>query len=357
MVMKISKTASQWKTILDMSREILPDMRIYFFPSNDDVSAGGDGTTIPAKLQNFKGIIAVGTDQGKTVVVQWMFPKSELDTDGIYECSRLCVEQVNTSFLSGVFRAAPNHHQLVLSLDDESQMRVRAYDGDFAVILDTMVNLRIPKEEKLNVLPPMAYNYAHVMESKDFSNRLQRISCIEGNDLWICVRKGALMFYAEGDYGNMRLIEPADDARLIKCNVEVYSRFDYKYLTYAARGQTLSPSVNIHLFPDLPIVIHYKVAGLGDVCWIITPKASEEDMCPPTWNDEETDVPSPVDSSSTPPPPAVAHVPLQTEKQRGVKRRRANDGTQCAKKQSGGDLEGGGGGDDNDDDDDDAGAH
>ena len=53
--------------------------------------------------------------------------------------------------------------------------------------------------------------------------------------------------------------------------------FSFKYLHYFCRGAPLNPLVKLTLKNDLPLIVQYDIADIGNIRYFLAPKVSDED--------------------------------------------------------------------------------
>ena len=101
---------------------------------------------------------------------------------------------------------------------------------------------------------------------------IQRIQCVESEWLSVRINNGILSLHASGDgLPKMTLNSPPDNGRINKKEIDVCNRYNFKLLQYFSRPVSLGTQVTLHMVQDGPIVVHYKVAGLGEIYFSLAP--------------------------------------------------------------------------------------
>lgn len=240
------------KAILSV-KDVLPELVIHFFP-NDSPDAG---------------IIASSLHESQTALSQLIFPKSEIDLAGMYDCSERCINVINVQNLVGAITAAGDPHELVFTMRDESSMlRMRSFDANGNLRSDTHVSVMEAEGADREVLrvPRSKLNYAHTLANKEFQSMIQHIQCVGSEWISVRIKNGTLSLHASGDgLPKMTLNGTPDHGRINKNEIDVCNRYNFKLLQYFSRPVSLGTQVTLHMTPDGPIVVHYKVAGLGEI--------------------------------------------------------------------------------------------
>ena len=141
-----------------------------------------------------------------------------------------------------------------------------------------LLRLIEPEEDELE-LPPVTFSSVINMPSSDFQKHIRYLSSLSDR-LEIKTVGNELIFSLAGPFaqvqirrsetdGHLEYIEKQDSSKIIQ------GVFPLKYLTYFIKCTNLCSSIELMLENDLPLVVKYNVASLGEIKLCLAPLPSE----------------------------------------------------------------------------------
>jgi proliferating cell nuclear antigen len=224
------------------------------------------------------GMRIINMDKSHTVLVH-LFLKAE--NFEIYECKKeKIIIGVNMFHLFKLINTIDNDDTLTMYIESAdysdgivNNLCLKFENGDIKQCKIQKLRLIEPDPEELEI-PNVTFSSVINLPSADFQKIVRDLSCISerieinsvGNEL-IFKCKGtfatAEVRRAESD-GNMEFIQK-------KSNKIIQGNFSLKNLGYFIKCTNLCNQIEMYLENDLPLVVKYSVASLGDIKLCLAP--------------------------------------------------------------------------------------
>jgi len=229
------------------------------------------------------GLRIINMDKSHTILVH-LFLKAE--NFEVYECKYdKIVIGVNMFHLFKLINSIDNDDTLTLYIEAAdynngivNNLGLRFENGDIKQCKIQKLRLIEPDTDELEV-PAVSFSSVLNLPSTDFQKIIRDLSCISdtieiksvANELIFRCRgafASAEVRRAESD-GSMEFIQQ-DSQKIIQGN------FSLKNLSYFIKCTNLCSQIEMYLENDLPVVVKYSVASLGDIklCLAPLPEAS-----------------------------------------------------------------------------------
>lgn len=224
------------------------------------------------------GMRIINMDKSHTVLVH-LFLKAE--NFEIYECKKeKIIIGVNMFHLFKLINTIDNDDTLTMYIENSdysdgivNNLCLRFENGDIKQCKIQKLRLIEPDSEELEI-PNVTFSSVINLPSADFQKIVRDLSCISerieiksvANEL-IFKCKGAFataeVRRAESD-GNMEFIQK-------KSNKIIQGNFSLKNLGYFIKCTNLCNQIELYLENNLPLVVKYSVASLGDIKLCLAP--------------------------------------------------------------------------------------
>ena len=224
------------------------------------------------KINNF--------DKTHTILVNVMLQARNFDyfdckPDKIIVCA-------NTLYLFKVISMMANEDLLTIFIENEdyhegivSHLGLQYMNGNIKQCSRQKLRLIEPDTDEL-VVPDIVYSTVITLPSTDFQKIIRDMNAISdrveiksvGNDI---------IFSCEGNFASSRIIrsELKEHMQFINkpddLSVVMQGEFSLKSLSHFIKCTPLCPNVEINLGNDLPLIVKYKVANLGEIKLCLAP--------------------------------------------------------------------------------------
>jgi len=207
-----------------------------------------------------------------------------LRADGFdhYRCDRPLSLGVNLASLTKVLKCADNSDVITLKAEDsadtltlmfESQNQDRISEFDVKLMDIDAEHLGIPETD---------YHAVVKMSAAEFQRIIRDLGTI-GDTVQISATKEAVKFSVVGDIGGGSVTvrhssgsaDKEEEMTVIIIEEPVQLTFALRYLNLFTKATPLSPAVTLSLSPDVPLVVEYKIAEMGNVRFYLAPKIEE----------------------------------------------------------------------------------
>jgi proliferating cell nuclear antigen len=241
------------RTVMTVLKDILIETNIVF---------GADGLRI------------LNMDKTNTIVVHLHLRAEEFE---FYECKReKIVIGVVMRQLFKLINSLDNSDTLTLYIDDDdycdgvvSHLSLRFENGDLKKCRTHKLKLVDPEHDELE-LPDAVFSSIINLPSADFQKEIRDLAQLSdkleirsvGNELiYRChgVYSESEFRRAESEAGGMEFVRKQDSSQIIQ------GRFSMKHLNHVIKGTPLCPQVELYFENDLPLVVKYSVASLGEM--------------------------------------------------------------------------------------------
>ena len=243
---------SPFRTLMTALKDILIETNITFQPD---------------------GIRIINMDKSHTVLVHLYLPSTNFE---FYECKKdKIIVGVNMFHLFKLINCIDNDDTLTIYIENSdyadgivSHLALKFENGEIKQCKTQKLRLIEPEEEELNY-PEVQFSSVINLPSTDFQKIIRDLSCISekieiksvGNELiFKCSGQfaSAEIHRAESD-GGMEYILKQDSSKIIQ------GEFSLKNLGYFIKCTNLCSQIELYLENDLPLVVKYNVASLGEI--------------------------------------------------------------------------------------------
>jgi proliferating cell nuclear antigen len=249
---------SPMRTLMTALKDILVDTNITFQP---------DGMRI------------INMDKSHTILVH-LFLKSE--NFEVYECKKeKIIIGVNLMHLFKLVNSIDNSDTLTLYIEESdyndgivNNLGLKFENGDIKQCKTQKLRLIEPDPEELEV-PNVVFSSVINLPSTDFQKIIRDLSCISDR-IEIKSVANELIFKCKGSFATaeVRRAESEDSMKFIQqqdANKIIQGIFSLKNLGYFIKCTNLCNQIEMFLENDLPLVIKYSVASLGDIKLCLVP--------------------------------------------------------------------------------------
>lgn len=228
------------------------------------------------------GIRITNMDKSHTIVVHLFLAAENFE---LYECKKeKIIIGVNMFQLFKLINSIDNDDTLTMYIEDSdyfdgivSHLSLKFENGNIKQCKTQKLRLIEPENEEL-VYPNVTFSSIINLPSTDFQKIIRDLACISdkleiksvGNELiFKCSGQfaSAEIHRAESD-GSMGFIVKQDSSKVIQ------GIFSLKNLTYFIKCTNLCPQIELFLENDLPLVVKYDVASLGEIKLCLAPLPS-----------------------------------------------------------------------------------
>jgi proliferating cell nuclear antigen len=250
-----------FRTLMTALKDILLETNIYFQP---------DGMRI------------INMDKSHTILVHLYLPAVKFE---FYECKKeKIIIGVNMFHLFKLINTIDNDDTLTMYIENSdysegivSHLALRFDNGNIKQCKTQKLKLIEPEQDELDV-PDVTFSSIINLPSADFQKIIRDLSAISekveiksvGNELiFKCQGQfaSAEIHRAEADE-SMKFISKQDSSKVIQ------GEFSLKNLSYFIKCTNLCTQIEILLENDLPLVVNYNVASLGQITLAVVPLPS-----------------------------------------------------------------------------------
>jgi proliferating cell nuclear antigen len=249
---------SPMRTLMTALKDILVDTNITFQP---------DGMRI------------INMDKSHTILVH-LFLKSE--NFEVYECKKdKIIIGVNLLHLFKLVNSIDNSDTLTLYIEESdyndgivNNLGLKFENGDIKQCKTQKLRLIEPDPEELEV-PNVVFSSVINLPSTDFQKIIRDLSYISDR-IEIKSVANELIFKCKGSFATaeVRRAESEDSMKFIQqhdANKIIQGIFSLKNLGYFIKCTNLCNQIEMFLENDLPLVVKYSVASLGDIKLCLVP--------------------------------------------------------------------------------------
>jgi len=227
------------------------------------------------------GIKIINMDKSHTILVHLFLDSKNFE---FYECKKeKIIIGVNMFHLFKLINSIDNDDTLTIFIENSdyadgivSYLALKFENGDIKQCKTQKLRLIEPEPEELQY-PDVKFSSIINLPSADFQKIIRDLSCISdkleiksvGNELiFKCSGQfaSAEIHRAESD-GSMGFILKQDSSKIIQ------GEFSLKNLGYFIKCTNLCSQIEVYLENDLPLVVKYNVASLGEIklCLAVLP--------------------------------------------------------------------------------------
>jgi proliferating cell nuclear antigen len=228
------------------------------------------------------GIRIINMDKSHTILAHLHLEASKFEH---YFCKYpKIVIGVNMFHLFKLINSIDNNDTLTIYIKEEdycdgivNYLGLTFENGDIKQCKTQMLRLIEPDDEELEV-PSVKFSSVINLPSTDFQKIIRDLSALSDRLEIKCVGD-ELMFSLVGPFasvqirrsecdGNLEYIQKQDSTKVIQ------GEFPLKYLSYFIKCTNLCNSIELMLENDLPLVVKYNVASLGEIKLCLAPLPS-----------------------------------------------------------------------------------
>ncbi len=219
------------------------------------------------------GIRIINMDKSHTILVHLYLAASNFE---FYECKKeKIIIGVNMFHLFKLINSIDNDDTLTIYIENNdyfdgivSHLALRFENGNIKQCKTQKLKLIEPEQDELEV-PDVKFSSIINLPSADFQKIIRDLSCIS-DKLEIKSVGNELIFKCQGQFASaeihraeadesMKFILKQDSSKVIQ------GEFSLKNLGYFIKCTNLCPQIEVYLENDLPLVVKYNVASLGEI--------------------------------------------------------------------------------------------
>ena len=228
------------------------------------------------------GIRIINMDKSHTILVHLYLAASNFE---FYECKKdKIIIGVNMFHLFKLINSIDNDDTLTIYIENNdyydgivSYLALKFENGDIKQCKTQKLKLIEPEQDELEV-PDVKFSSIINLPSADFQKIIRDLSCIS-EKLEIKSVGSELIFKCQGQFASaeihraeadesMKFILKQDSTKVIQ------GEFSLKNLGYFIKCTNLCPQIEVYLENDLPLVVKYNVASLGEIKLCLVPLPS-----------------------------------------------------------------------------------
>ncbi|XP_030626995.1 proliferating cell nuclear antigen-like [Chanos chanos] len=199
-----------------------------------------------------------------------------------FRCDRNLAMGVNLGSMAKIMRCAGNDDIITLRAEDKTDTLALVFESpNQEKVSEYEMKLMDLDVEQLGI-PDQEYSCVVKMPSAEFARICRDLSQI-GDAVSISCAKDGVKFSSSGEMGtgNIKLSQTGnadkeDEAVIIEMNEPVQLIFALNYLNFFTRATPLSRTVTLSMSADVPLVVEYKIADMGEIKYYLAPKIDEE---------------------------------------------------------------------------------
>jgi proliferating cell nuclear antigen len=249
--------SSAFRTLIEALKEILTEANLEFDSS---------------------GIRIIDVDETHTVLT---YLRLYSDRFEYYYCPAKYILGINMIYLFKLIKTLSNNDSLTLFLpaSNPNKLGIRAENAEKGTTNTWMMKLFDTNVENIE-FPNITFTSIIHMPSSDFQKICRDFNQL-AEKLEITSSNSDLIFRCVGDFVDGETVIMSNNQGGIEVqrntNEIVQGIFELKYLVLFTKCTNLCASTQIHLKNDLPLVLRYMVANLGEVRLVLAPQKQKTD--------------------------------------------------------------------------------
>jgi len=271
-----------WKIIYNMNNNVLTIKTVQIAPFRTLMTALKDILLETNITFQKDGIKIINMDKSHTILVHLFLSAVNFEH---YECLKeKIIIGVNMFHLFKLINSIDNDDTLTIYIEKNdynegitSHLGLKFENGDIKQCKTQKLRLIEPEPEELEV-PDVSFSSVINLPSSDFQKIVRDLSCVS-EKLEIKSVGSELIFKCSGSFasaevrraesdGNMEFIQKQDSKKIIQ------GEFSLKNLGYFIKCTNLCSQIEMYLENDLPLIVKYNVASLGDIKLCLAPLPS-----------------------------------------------------------------------------------
>ena len=235
--------ANAFKSLLEVLKEIINDVNIYFSP---------------------EGMKLIAFDVARVTLIHVFMAAENFEE---YECPRETIVGINVPNTFKLIKSIGSNDIITMSTCDEN-LNICVSNENKKSVSNFKLKLLDLNEDILDV-PEISMSYSTILSSIDFQKLVRDMANI-GSELIIKRANTSIEFACEGDFASQQTIIQ-DQSDVSTSGLE--GTFSLKYVSMFTKATILCPIVQIGHGSDSegPIVFKYTIANLGDVRFYLAP--------------------------------------------------------------------------------------
>jgi len=252
--------SSAFRTLIEALKEILTEANLEF-----------DAT----------GVKVIDVDETHTVLT---YLRLHADRFEYFYCPAKYVLGINMIYLFKLIKTLSNNDSLTLFLpaSNPNKLGIRAENAEKGTTNTWMMKLFDTNVENIE-FPNITFTSIIHMPSTDFQKICRDFNAL-AEKLEITSSNSDLIFRCVGDFvdGETVIMSNNQGGIEVQRNTSeiVQGIFELKYLVLFTKCTNLCASTQIHLKNDLPLVLRYMVANLGEVRLVLAPQKQKTEAVP-----------------------------------------------------------------------------
>jgi len=225
------------------------------------------------------GMRIINMDKSHTILAHLFLEAKNFEH---YKCKHdKIIIGVNMFHLFKLINSIDNDDTLTISIENDdyvdgivSHLTLTFENGGIKQTKTQKLKLIEPEQEELSY-PDVKFSSIITLPSSDFQKIIRDLSCIS-DKLEIKSVGNELMFKCEGQFaqaeihraesdGNMEFVKKLESSKVIQ------GLFSLKNLGYFIKCTNLCSQIEMYLENDLPLVVKYSVASLGEIKLCLAP--------------------------------------------------------------------------------------
>lgn len=249
--------SSAFRTLIEALKEILTEANLEFDSS---------------------GIKVIDMDETHTVLT---YLRLHADRFEYFYCPVKYVLGINMIYLFKLIKTLSNNDSLTLFLpaSNPNKLGIRAENAEKGTTNTWMIKLFDTNVENIE-FPNITFTSIIHMPSVDFQKMCRDFNAL-AEKLEITSSNTDLIFRCVGDFVDGEMVMMSNNQGGIEVQRStseiVQGVFELKYLVLFTKCTNLCASTQIHLKNDLPLVLRYMVANLGEVRLVLAPQKQKTD--------------------------------------------------------------------------------
>jgi len=219
------------------------------------------------------GIRIINMDKSHTILAHLHLPSQKFE---FYECKKeKIIIGVNMFHLFKLINSIDNDDTLTIYIENNdyldgivSHLSLKFENGNIKQCKTQKLRLIEPEPEELHY-PDVVFSSIINLPSADFQKIIRDLSCIS-DKLEIKSVGSELIFKCSGQFASAEIHRAESDGSMEfkqkqSSSKIIQGEFSLKNLGYFIKCTNLSPQVEMYLANDLPLVVKYDVANLGEI--------------------------------------------------------------------------------------------
>lgn len=224
-----------------------------------------------------KSGIQIMTMDGKRITIVHL--KLNASSFEFFHCSSPFKIGINMKSLHMLLRTVGNNDVITMCVRENEYTRLEiTIENKEKNVKDISKLKLLDINEHTYQIPNIEFDSVIKMSSSDFQKICKDLSNISDN-VTIKSEDKKFIMSVEGDIGQKEIVigETSNVAFNKSSNTVIQNRYDLKYLLLFVKSSNLCSTVELYLKNNLPLILVYSVANLGNLKFVLAPKSNEDD--------------------------------------------------------------------------------